>query len=270
MSLSIIFRYLSQVPYLSAIAFVGGVLTLGSSNRALSQASAAVTFASGGAAIATMMNNNKLQDAQQIQQDYYLDELQALKTAYEQRENSLKTFLDMAMAEGESLKGRIAQMNAVLADDQLEKVSIFSEFQRLETEYHHLLFDLQLMAIAEAEQAAQVAHIQATSQAEITQLKAQAHTRITALETTLADKTNMATQMLTELEAEATGTFNQFTAKVASQGELIEKLYQQIESLKQTNAALNRKQIDRQIGNIGSTDLMGNSLFGRQTMRKPS
>ena len=57
----------------------------------------------------------------------------------------------------------------------------------------------------------------------------------------------MATQMLTELEAEATHTFNQFNAKLASQSKVMEALYQQVESLKQENASLFRQQLGHQV-----------------------
>ncbi|MEM6449542.1 MAG: hypothetical protein AAF703_04415 [Cyanobacteria bacterium P01_D01_bin.105] len=223
-----------------------------------------------GAAIATVVQKYKHQKAERIQQENHLAERQALQshleTAHAQRENALKTFLDMAMAESETLQGKIAQMHEVLADDQLEKVSIFGELEGLAIEHQHLLHDLQEMAIAETTLTIQLAHLAAASQAEINQLTTASQTRIADLETTLAQKTEMATQMLTELESEATSTFNQFNEKVISQSNLIEQLYQQIEGLKTENATLTRKQIDRNISRIGASEPMGNALFSRQTI----
>ncbi|MFK8183418.1 MAG: hypothetical protein AB8B99_08585 [Phormidesmis sp.] len=279
MSLITTLQYVSRVRYLGArylgaIAFLGFVLMLNGSNRVLTQTGMAIAFTASGAAIVSGAQKQKFQDAEQIQQANHQAELQALQshlqTTYGKREASLKTFLEMAMAESETLKSRIAQMHEVLADDQLEKVSIFGDLEALQIEHQYLLHDLQAMAIAEATITAQFAHFHTNAQDEINQLTTAAQTRITAaqtriaeLEATLAQKTEMAAQMLTELESEATGTFNQFNAKVISQGERIQALHQQIESLKQTNAALTRQQIDRQISNIGSTDLMSHSLLNR-------
>ena len=73
-----------------------------------------------------------------------------------------------------------------------------------------------------------------------------AQTRIEELEGDLADKTELATQMLSELESEATRTFDQFTHKINAQNQLIEELSQQNEDLQKKNLELLNQQFAAQ------------------------
>lgn len=258
---------------MSAIACLSLAISLNGPTRSIKQAGTAMALISGGAAVATALQNNRIDKACRIQsasQFAARQQLQAsLKAAYEEREASLQTFLDMSMTEAERLKAQIARMHKVLADDQLEKISLLSEIEAFEDEYQCLLYDLRESVLAEADTVAQTAHIQSTSKAEANQVRLAAQERITQLETALAQKTDMATQMLSELESEAQSTFEQFNAKVNAQGETIETLHQQIDALKAENAVLTRKQIDKTMGSIGKSERVGSSLFGRQAIGHP-
>jgi len=249
----------------SAIACIGIALTLTPSNQILKRTGAALALTASGAALANVVQKNSVEEAEHTQAKSHLAELKQLQAQYEQRESSLKTFLDMAMTDAESFKRQITQMHEVLADDQLEKASIFRELQVAEKEHQHTLYDLREMAIAQGTASIQLDNLRASSRLEIDQIQTTANTRINELETTLAEKTNMAAQMLSELEAEATNTFNQFNAKVTAQCELIEKLHRRIESLRNENTALvnqqTRSQLDRQIGSIRANNTVGNDVF---------
>ncbi|MEM6599597.1 MAG: hypothetical protein AAF810_06240 [Cyanobacteria bacterium P01_D01_bin.36] len=236
-----------RVRYLGAIALLGAVIALGNFNRSANQAGVAVALVAGGATVATAVQKRYLQDSEQLQKENYLAELRELEShvhgTYEQREASLQTFLEMSMTEAEMLKGKIAKMHETAASDQLEKIALLGALETLEDEYSHLLYELQGSAIAETTLLAYAAHTQSISQSEIRRIQLEAQSRIAQLETALAQKTKMAAQMLTELETEATGTFNQFNAKVASQNERIESLHRQVESLNRANAELTRSRM---------------------------
>lgn len=258
-----LFQRRSPSGIVSAIACAGIALAIAASNPHLKRTGAALALMASGAAMATVIQNDTIEAAKRLQEDYHLNELNHLQTQYEKRESSLKTLLDMAMAEAESFKQQITQMHEVLADDQLEKVSIFSELEATEKEYQYVLHELQEMAIAQAASAAQLNELQASSRLKIEQIQTSADTRIAKLEASLTQKTQMAAQMLSELEAEATGTFNQFNAKVTAQSELIEKLRRRVDSLRNENTALinqqTQQQIDRQIGSIRKSSIRKNS-----------
>lgn len=268
MGLIEIIKYLFQIRCLSAIAFLGLVLMIKTPDRALKQTGKAIALSASTGVVALIVQNGKLQEAEYAQQEKYLLELEQIQQDYKQREAALKTFLDRVMAESDMFKGRLAQMQAVLSADQNEKALAFGQLEVLEKEHRHVLYELQEMAIA----AQSSAFIPAGgySHSEVSQIQAEATARISELEATLAKRTQMATQMLTELETEATNTFNQFNAKVASQSEVIDSLYQQIASLKQTNAALTRQQLNRQIGSIGSRSISSNSSTSNSTFSHPS
>jgi len=113
----------------------------------------------------------------------------------------------------------------------------------------HLLWDLYEVVLSESALSAQLEQVQANSQTEITQ----AQTHIAELEAALNEKTKLATQMLTELEAEATNTFNQFSAKIDSQDQQINNLQRQIASLRAENAALHAQQTNAAFASAGAS-----------------
>jgi len=92
---------------------------------------------------------------------------------------------------------------------------------------------------------------------------AQAQVRIVELEAAIAQKTTLATEMLTELEAEATNTFNQFSAKIATQDTLINNLHQQIESLSAVNTTLTAQQTNQVFASIGADPTKSHNLLNR-------
>lgn len=236
MPLTTILKFLFAVPTLRAIAVFGLVLSIGGSNRLIRQSGLSVAFMAGGAAIATgLQNEEKLMALSQQQ------------ASHERREAALKTSLDVAMAESEVLALQLMQMNTGLADWQTEKVLIAGQLGTLVTEQQQLLCELY-----------ETAAMEATFHTEVVQ----AQTRIAELEAALTAKTDLATQMLTELEAEASGTFNHFTAKVSSQGKVINDLRQQIEALKKSNATLkNQKLTNKRFKTMASDTLVSNRMF---------
>ena len=248
--MSRIIQFLFSAGSLSAIALLGVILTTPRLSSNLRQTGRIVALTAGGAVIATLVQQRQLSAAMRR----YQRELGTQRTNYQQREDALKTFSDIAMTEVESLKAQLARMEAVLEDDQVEKFSIFEAFDTLTAERQHQLHELFETAIAEATLQKKIAQLQIASQAQIKEITAQKQARITELEATLAKKTNLATQMLSELETEATNTFNQFTAKVNSQAELINSLHQQLDELKKENAKLTQRQLDKQIGHLGNNN----------------
>lgn len=236
MPLTTILKFLFAVPTLRAIAVFGLVLSIGGSNRLIRQSGLSVAFMAGGAAIATgLQNEEKLMALSQQQ------------ASHERREAALKTSLDVAMAESEVLALQLMQMNTGLADWQTEKVLIAGQLGTLVTEQQQLLCELYETAAMEAKFHTEVVQAQA---------------RIAELEAALTAKTALATQMLTELEAEASGTFNHFTAKVSSQGKVINDLRQQIEALKKSNATLkNQKLTNKRFKTMASDTLVSNRMF---------
>lgn len=236
MPLTTILNFLFAVPTLRAIAVFGLVLSIGGSNRLIRQSGASVAFMAGGAAISTMR-----------QQKEKITVLSNLQAGHKRREAALKTSLDVAMAESQTLTLQLMQMNTGLADWQTEKVLNAGQLGTLVTEQQQLLCELY-----------ETAAMEATFHTEVVQAQA----RIADLEASLTEKTNLATQMLTELEAEASGTFNHFTAKVSSQGKMINDLRQQIAVLKQSNAALkNQKLTDKRFKTMASDNLVSNRMF---------
>ncbi|MEL6158547.1 MAG: hypothetical protein AAFR18_04925 [Cyanobacteria bacterium J06627_32] len=245
-----IIQFLLTARGLSAISLLSLVLAIAPIRLPLQQTGTVITLATGGAAIATLFRQRQLRATQRTHQL----ELDKQQTNYQQRETALKTFSDIAMAEVETFKAQLARMEAVLEDDQVEKFSVFEAFDTLTVEHQHLLHELFETAIIETTLKQQLIQLQRKSQEQIEAIKSQTQVRITELEAALGQKTNLATQMLTELEAEATDTFNQFNAKVKSQGELINNLYQQIDALKKANASLTQKQLDKQISSLGANN----------------
>ncbi|MEO0770951.1 MAG: hypothetical protein AAFY72_16270 [Cyanobacteria bacterium J06649_4] len=128
-----------------------------------------------------------------------------------------------------------------------------------EAQQQQLLSELYESAIAEVSLLTQATETKAATEAEI----AQAQARIADLETALAEKTTLATEMLTELETEATSTFNQFNAKIAAQDTLINNLHRQIESLSAANAALTAQQTDKAFASIGSDPIKQHQLLNQ-------
>lgn len=119
-----------------------------------------------------------------------------------------------------------------------------------------VLDELYESAIAETTLLSTVSTIKATSHAE----QVQSQTRIAELETALAAKATLAAEMLTELETEATRTFDQFNAKIVDQEALIKRLHRQVESLSATNAVLTERKTNEIFAHIGSDPLKHHQL----------
>ncbi|MGB7086682.1 MAG: hypothetical protein WBD47_14085 [Phormidesmis sp.] len=85
----------------------------------------------------------------------------------------------------------------------------------------------------------------------------EAHGQIAELEAALEEKTQLATQMLNELEGDAKGSFTHFSGKANAQGEIINGLRAQIEELRKTNKALTLRRFD----DVGTDNIIGNRLI---------
>ncbi|MEL7143876.1 MAG: hypothetical protein AAFY33_21185 [Cyanobacteria bacterium J06643_4] len=136
-------------------------------------------------------------------------------------------------------------------EQQLSDLFTFEEQQR------QVLGELYESAIAEATLLATVSTITATSKTE----SVQNQTRIAELEAALAAKATLAAEMLSELETEATRTFNQFNAKIVDQEALIKRLYSQVESLSATNAVLTERQTNEIFAHLGADPLKHHQLI---------
>lgn len=193
-----------------AVTLLGLLLAASTSNHTLKQIGGAIALTAGGATVVSISKKGKHQTE--------IDQIQA---NHNRREASLKTALDLAMSESETRSEQLIGISAALTNWESEKISIADKIQRLEKQQRQLLHELYESAIAEDTLYTDTNHALAAAQS-----------RITELEAALAAKTNMAAQMLTELETEATNTFNQFNAKITAQNQLIQELRQQIETLK--------------------------------------
>lgn len=142
----------------------------------------------------------------------------------------LKAERDRALAAAEVQMAHVSRLNAELMGCRRDRNLMASQFGRLDSGRSQLTNELYEMAVAEADFTANVAELQ---------------TRIAQLEAALTAKTEMATQMLTELEKDATDTFTQFSQKISTQDRTIAELQQHIKTLKRTNAALLSKQQQR-------------------------
>lgn len=251
--------FVAKVPI--AIGMLGLVLQAGGSNHLLRQTGAYVAFTASGAAAISI-----------IQKDARQAELRKLKASHKRREAALKTSTDLAMADvvraqqwaqqqtsiSEQSKGALSQLQLRLRalKDERDRALVTAEAQtaqrtqlsteltgcrrdhslmtsqieRLESDRLQLIDELYQMTVAEADLAAGVVGLE---------------TRIAQLEAALATKTEMATQMLTELEKDATDTFTQFSGKISAQNKIINGLQQQIQMLKKTNTVLVSKQHQR-------------------------
>lgn len=119
-----------------------------------------------------------------------------------------------------------------------------------------LLQELQETTAAESQLLSALALAQGNAQLTATEAKS----RIAELEDSLAKKTEMATQMLTDLEAEATNTFQQFNAKITAQDNVINNLQQQIAAMRAENAALSAQQTEMLFANVSSNRLTNNPV----------
>ncbi|MGD1866251.1 MAG: hypothetical protein ACFB0D_17005 [Phormidesmis sp.] len=166
---------------------------------------------------------------------------------------------------GAAIATRLQKDGDLSADRQLRKeLQTLREQQAAdllanEEEQQQVLCELYESAIAEATLITTAVEANTASQAEIEE----AQTRIAELEAAIAQKTTLATEMLTELEAEATSTFNQFSAKITAQDTLINNLHRQIESLSATNTALTAQQTNEVFASIGSDTTKSHHLLNQ-------
>jgi len=123
-------------------------------------------------------------------------------------------------------------------------------------EQQHLLWELHEAVLLESALNSQLEQLQTSSQTDIKI----AQSEIAKLEDALGEKTKLATQMLTELEAEATNTFNQFSAKVDSQEQQINTLQRQVASLRAENAALLAQQTNAAFASAGASRFAASAL----------
>ncbi|MEL6555457.1 MAG: hypothetical protein AAFQ63_18655 [Cyanobacteria bacterium J06621_11] len=238
----------TKQPALWGIVLIGLALSVNAPNSSLKQAGSAVALFAGGATVASLGQ----QDKRQI-------EIEQLQAHHQRREASLTTALDIAMAESETRSEQLTHIDEALVNWEREKVSMATQVDALERQQRQLLCELYEIAIAENMLYGQTMQTQAAAQA-----------RIGELEAALQAKTNMATQMLTELETEATDTFNQFNAKITAQNELIQSLRQQLETLRKANAIPVDKRPDKRFVSAGKNTLSDNRVFGRQKMSRAS
>lgn len=162
--------------------------------------------------------------------------------------------------QGNELSPENPQLRSALQTAQAPQVA---DLLALESQQQQVLCELYESAIAEATLLATAATANATSQAAIAQFQ----DRIAELEAALAHKTTLATEMLTELEAEATHTFDQFSAKIAAQDALINNLHRQIESLSATNAALTAQHTNELFAGIGTDPLSRHDVLNQLVKR---
>ena len=99
---------------------------------------------------------------------------------------------------------------------------------------------------------------------EMTKARADLHTqlseaqaRIEELESSLAEKTQLATQMIDEINGEANGKLTQIGGKIGTQSEVIKALQVQLDEARKTNKALTLRKFDT----VGTDNIRGNRLI---------
>ena len=255
-----------KVKYLGALVSLGLFLSWSDYNNTVKQIGTAIAFMSGGAAAAVILQDDLQEEAIQeeiennTQEEAYRFELELMQTKHRQEEASLKQLLARSQAEYDVLKRQLAQVHEVMAEDQSEKGAIFRELEVLTQEHQHVLHELHISVTAPTTSTYQPTYTR-TVQTELQQVKEQSQERIAQLEKALADKSALAAQMLTELEAEATNTFNQFNDKVNAQSELIRNLYEQLEQLQRENAALSKEKLSSKMNSFSAEENSSAYLF---------
>ena len=152
------------------------------------------------------------------------------------------------------------------------------ELESLQLERMQLIYELYETAVTEANLSSAITSMESQFQndsayqltqkkkakSELTKARANFHSelaeangRIEDLEVALAEKTQLATQMLTELEGDANGSFTHFSGKASAQAEVINGLKAQIDELRKTNKSL----IHRRFDTVGTDNTIGNRLI---------
>ncbi|MGC1306461.1 MAG: hypothetical protein WA885_04470 [Phormidesmis sp.] len=190
----------------------------------------------------------------------------------------LKVSRDRAIAAAAATTAQLAQLHRDLPTYHSDNSLIVSQLERLERDRTQLIDELYQTTVTEADLSTSIVELQTQFKqdltyqltqkkklkAEVTQARANFHTEITdayerigELETALTAKTELATQMLTELEKDATDTFAHFSGKVNAQDKIISTLRQQIKALEKTDTPPTYKRFD----SIGADNIMGNRLI---------
>ncbi|MGI8933050.1 MAG: hypothetical protein ACR2FS_03150 [Phormidesmis sp.] len=197
----------------------------------------------------------------------------------------LQTTLIEAKAERDQARADVAQLGSQVnaAGEKLgtchtDNSLIAGQLETLEIERVQLIAELYETAVEETQLAANISGLEKQFQgdyayqlgqkkklkSEVTKARANFHTqlseaqeRIAELEVALAEKTALATQMLTELEGDANGKFTHFSGKAGAQNEVINGLRVQIEELRRTSSALTLRRFDT----VGTDNIIGNRLI---------
>ena len=185
---------------------------------------------------------------------------------------------DRLVEETHNQATQLTQMSASLTNCHSDRATLVDQLEWLQKDRNQLLGELYDTAIAESKwrtdltrqvaQNKQDLHYQLTQKkklkSEVVQARATFHTeiteayeRISSLESALANKTETATAMLTELEKEATDAFSQLSGQANAQKQLIQQLTRQIEALKEQNTALTFRRFDE----ASTDDAIGNRLI---------
>jgi len=185
---------------------------------------------------------------------------------------------DKARADADNLAKQLDESGKALGSCHSDNSDLAGEIEALSEERMQLIYELYETAVTEANLNSAIAGLEAQFKndvsyqlaqkkklkSEVTKAKAgfhtelaEAHQRITELEAALEEKTQLATQMLTELEGDAKGSFTHFSGKASAQTELINGLKAQIEELRKSNSALTYRRFDT----VGTDNIMGNRLI---------
>jgi flagellar biosynthesis GTPase FlhF len=190
----------------------------------------------------------------------------------------VKADCDRVKAEVLAVGSQANQATAALGTCRDDNSQLAGEIEALSEERMQLIYELYETAVTEANLSSAISGLESQfandtayqlgqkkkAKSELTKARAnfyselaEANAKIEELEAALAEKTTLATQMLTELEGDANGNFTHFSGKASAQGEIINGLKVQIDELRKTNSALTYRRFD----NVGTDNVIGNRLI---------
>ena len=198
---------------------------------------------------------------------------------------SLKAERDRMKEEVLSLSQLANTASAELATCGDDKSVLAGQIESLQIERMQLIYELYETAVTEADLGRAIVGLESQFKndsayqltqkkklkSEVTKARAGFHTqiadaeaataeareRIAELESALAEKTKLATDMIGDLTIDANGKFSHFSGKANAQTEMIRSLQAQIEEYRKTNKALTYRRFDT----VGTDNTMGNRLI---------
>lgn len=290
-----LFKLLSSAKMPLAVAVLGLIINVAGPGDAAKNAGAALTWAGiGGSAIAATTKNKQLTEIRTLSRRYAREKelLQAtangaladaasaqqtaqthlthlekageaiaqyqagnakLKAEYDEHANSLDICHDdnsLMAGQLETLEIERVQLIAELYETAVEEVEIKTAIDGMEQQFNS-------RSAYELTQRKKLKSETVKARADLHTQLSEAQERIAELEGTLTEKTQLATQMIDEINVDANGKLSQIGGKMGSQSEVIRSLQMQLEEARKTTKALTYRRFDT----VGTDNVMGNRLI---------